>query len=346
MAFEDIGIDLGTASVQVCVEGHGIVLEEPSVVAVNTKNNTICAVGEEAYKMIGRTPAYIRAIHPLEDGVISSYEVAEKMVQYFLKKCCKNSVLKPRVVLCVPSGVTEVEARAVVDAAVASGARRVYLIEEPVAAALGADIDISQPNGRMVVDIGGGTTDIAVISLSGVVTKSSIKLAGQKMDQAVIRYIRQSRGILIGAKTAEQIKKEIGSVYMEEGDPDPSMEAKGRDLALGLPRKFTITRRELTPVLQEMALQIIQSVQSVVERTPPELVGDIFVNGLLLTGGGAMIDGLDRFIQARTRIRAVLAKDPVRCVARGTVKAFQLLDVLQDGFFTPSIHIHQRGDIV
>ena len=160
------------------------------------------------------------------------------------------------------------------------------------------------------------------------------------MDQAVIRYIRQSRGILIGAKTAEQIKKEIGSVYMEEGDPDPSMEAKGRDLALGLPRKFTITRRELTPVLQEMALQIIQSVQSVVERTPPELVGDIFVNGLLLTGGGAMIDGLDRFIQARTRIRAVLAKDPVRCVARGTVKAFQLLDVLQDGFFTPSIHIH------
>ncbi len=310
------------------------------MVAVNTKNNTICAVGEEAYKMIGRTPAYIRAIHPLEDGVISSYEVAEKMVQYFLKKCCKNSVLKPRVVLCVPSGVTEVEARAVVDAAVASGARRVYLIEEPVAAALGADIDISQPNGRMVVDIGGGTTDIAVISLSGVVTKSSIKLAGQKMDQAVIRYIRQSRGILIGAKTAEQIKKEIGSVYMEEGDPDPSMEAKGRDLALGLPRKFTITRRELTPVLQEMALQIIQSVQSVVERTPPELVGDIFVNGLLLTGGGAMIDGLDRFIQARTRIRAVLAKDPVRCVARGTVKAFQLLDVLQDGFFTPSIHIH------
>ena len=228
MAFEDIGIDLGTASVQVCVEGHGIVLEEPSVVAVNTKNNTICAVGEEAYKMIGRTPAYIRAIHPLEDGVISSYEVAEKMVQYFLKKCCKNSVLKPRVVLCVPSGVTEVEARAVVDAAVASGARRVYLIEEPVAAALGADIDISQPNGRMVVDIGGGTTDIAVISLSGVVTKSSIKLAGQKMDQAVIRYIRQSRGILIGAKTAEQIKKEIGSVYMEEGDPDPSMEEIGR----------------------------------------------------------------------------------------------------------------------
>ena len=340
MAFEDIGIDLGTASVQVCQSGRGIILEEPSVVAVNTRTDAVLAVGDEAYKMIGRTPSYIQAVHPLEDGVISDYEMTEKMIQYFLRKCCKNSVFKPRVVLCVPSGVTEVEARAAVDAAVSAGARKVYLIEEPVAAALGAGIDISIPNGVMVVDIGGGTTDIAVISLSGVVTKTSIKLAGQKMDQAVIRYIRQSRGILIGEKTAEEIKIKIGTVYMEDSDPDMEMEAKGRDLSLGLPRKFIISRRELMPVLQELAIQIVQSMQSVVERTPPELVGDIFVNGLMLTGGGAMINGLDRLITQRTNIKCTLAQDPIECVAKGTVKAFELLNVLQDGFFPVSTHNH------
>ena len=225
-------------------------------------------------------------------------------------------------------------------AAVSAGARKVYLIEEPVAAALGAGIDISIPNGVMVVDIGGGTTDIAVISLSGVVTKTSIKLAGQKMDQAVIRYIRQSRGILIGEKTAEEIKIKIGTVYMEDSDPDMEMEAKGRDLSLGLPRKFIISRRELMPVLQELAIQIVQSVQSVVERTPPELVGDIFVNGLMLTGGGAMINGLDRLITQRTNIKCTLAQDPIECVAKGTVKAFELLNVLQDGLFPVSTHNH------
>lgn len=340
MAFEDIGIDLGTASVQVCQSGCGVILEEPSVVAVNTRTDTILAVGDEAYKMIGRTPSYIQAVHPLEDGVISNYEMTEKMIQYFLRKCCKNTLFKPRVVLCVPSAVTEVEARAVVDAAVAAGARKVFLIEEPVAAALGAGIDISIPNGVMVVDIGGGTTDIAVLSLSGVVTKTSVKVAGRKMDDAIVRYIRQSRGILIGEKTAEEIKIKIGTVYMEDSDPDIEIEAKGRDLSLGLPRKFTISRRELMPVLQELALQIVQSLQSVVERTPPELVGDIFVNGLLLTGGGAMINGLDRLINHKTRIKARLATDPIECVAKGTVMAFDLLDVLQDGFFTASTHVH------
>jgi len=340
MAFEDIGIDLGTATVQVCQINEGIILEEPSVVAVNTKTDTVLAVGDEAYKMIGRTPSYIQAVHPLEDGVISNYEMTERMIQYFLKKCCKNSVFKPRVVLCVPSGVTEVEARAAVDAAVAAGARKVYLIEEPVAAALGAGIDISIPNGVMVVDIGGGTTDIAVLSLNGVVTKTSIKMAGRKMDQSIIRYIRQSRGILIGEKTAEDIKIKIGTVYMEDEDPDIEMEAKGRDLSLGLPRKFTISRRELMPVLQELAMQIVQSIQSVAEKTPPELVGDIFDNGLILTGGGAMINGLDKLITANTRIKAKLADEPVECVAKGTIQAFKLVDSLQDGFLNASTHDH------
>ncbi len=340
MAATDIGIDLGTASVLVYESGRGIVLQEPSVVAVNLESEKILAVGDDAFRMIGRTPAYIQAVRPLEDGVISDYQMTEEMLKYFLRKACKNSVVKPRVVLCIPSAITGVESRAVVDAAVAAGARKVYLIEEPVAAALGAGLDISRPNGIMVVDIGGGTADIAVLSLSGIVTKASLKMAGQKMDQAIVRYIRNTKGILVGEKTAELLKIQIGSVFWEEGEPDEEVEAKGRDLTLGLPRKFVVKRSELYPVLRDLAMQIIGSVQSVVEKTPPELVGDIHTNGVLLTGGGAMIRGLDKLIYRHIHIKARLAEDPVSCVALGTGRAFQLLDQLQDGFVNLAVHTH------
>ena len=335
----DIGIDLGTATVIVYDSAKGIVLTEPSVVAINTSTNQVLSVGEDAFKMIGRTPDRIRAIRPLSDGVISDIDMTEQMLKYFLKKVCGGSMVKPRVAICVPSGITGVESRACVNAAVSAGARKVYLIEEPVAAALGAGIDISQPRGHIILDIGGGTSDIAVLSLSGIVCKTSLKIAGNKFDEAIIKYMRLQKNILIGEKMAEKIKIGVGSVCFEE-DENITMEAKGRNLVTGLPQKFEVSRAEIYEVLLEPVSAIIAALQQILEITPPELSADIFENGLIMTGGGAMLHGLDRLVTKHTKIGARLAEDPVSCVAIGTGKSFQYLDSLFDGFVTPSTHIH------
>lgn len=338
LASVDIGIDLGTTSV-IIYDNNGLLLKEPSVVAIDTHTGKVLSVGEDAHKMLGRTPDRIKAIKPLEDGVISDFRTTEQMISHFLKKVCAGNVIKPRVAICVPSGITGVESKAVVDAAVAAGARKVYLIEEPVAAALGAGIDISKPNGYIILDIGGGTSDIAVISLNGIVCKTSLKIAGNKMDDAIIKYMRSRYNMMIGEKTAEKIKMEIGSVNFE---PEEEMEAdvKGRNLLTGLPQKITIKRSELVDVLLEPISLIITELQQIMEKTPPELVGDISENGLIMTGGGSMIHGFDRLIKEKIKVKAILAENPIDCVAIGTGKSFAYLDKLVDGFVNPSTHKH------
>ncbi|MCI8441103.1 MAG: rod shape-determining protein [Provencibacterium sp.] len=338
MASIDIGIDLGTATVIVYLGNKGIVLKEPSVVALNINTGEVLSVGEEAYRMIGRTPNYIRAIRPLEDGVISDYDATEQMIKYFLKKVSGGAILRPRVSVCVPSGITEVESNAVVDAAVAAGARKVYLIEEPVAAAIGAGIDITRPNGVLIVDVGGGTCDIAMLSLAGIVSKTSIKVAGNKFDAAVIRHIRNTHNILIGERTAEMIKQEIGNVYVD--DPNVKTMIKGRNLVNGLPQKLEISQADLYAPLNELAMQIVHSIQQVLERTPPELVGDVYNNGVLLTGGGSLIQGMPELITHHLHIKAAIAENPVECVAIGTGRSFNYLGELQDGFIGASAHRH------
>lgn len=336
MSSIDIGIDLGTATVLVYVGNKGIVLKEPSVVAININTNEILSVGEEAYRMIGRTPNYIRAIRPLEDGVISDYDTTEQMIKYFLKKVTGGTVLRPRVSICVPSGITEVESNAVVDAAVAAGARKVYLIEEPVAAAIGAGIDITRPNGVLIVDVGGGTCDIAMLSLAGIVSKTSIKTAGNKFDEALIRNIRNVNNVLIGERTAEKIKQDIGNVFV--ADPRVTTVIKGRNLVNGLPQKLEISQADIYAPLNELAMQIVHSIQQVLERTPPELVGDVYNNGVLMTGGGSLIKGLPELITSQLRIKATIADNPVECVAIGTGKSFGYIGELQDGFVGISTH--------
>ena len=334
----DIGIDLGTATVLVYDSARGIVLREPSVVAVNIRTGDILAVGEEAHAMLGKTPATIAAIRPLEDGVISDYKTTEQMIKYFLKKACPTSVVKPRVALCVPSLVTNVEAQAVVDAAVAAGARSVYLIEEPVAAAIGSGLDISRPNGNLILDIGGGTSDVAVLSLNGIVCKTSIKLAGDKFNAAIVRYVRGRYNLLIGERMAEQVKMAIASV--DEAAPEATYEVKGRNLAAGLPACQTITRSELFPVVLELAAEIRDAVHSVVERTPPELVGDIYENGMVMTGGGCLLHGLDTYLSRMLKLPVRRAENPVESVAVGTGLSFGYIDQLVDGFVTSSTHKH------
>ena len=331
----DIGIDLGTATVLVYVKGKGIVLKEPSVVAMDTNSKQLLAVGEEARRMLGRTPGNIVAIRPLRDGVISDYDMTERMLRHFLNIICKKRIFKPRVMICVPSGVTEVEERAVIDAATQAGASRTYLIEEPIAAAIGAGIDISKPSGTMIVDIGGGTTDIAVISLGGVVVSESIKVAGDKFDEAIIKYIRKKHNILIGERTAEQLKISIGCVF-ERTEEDKavrpeSTEIRGRSLVSGLPNTITITADEMFEAFEEPAYAIVDAVKAVLEKTPPELVGDISEKGIVMTGGGSLIWGLDRLITHETGISCSVADDSVSCVAIGTGKSLDMLDVLMDG---------------
>ena len=325
----DIGIDLGTASVLVYVKGKGIVLNEPSVVAVDKRSGKIVAVGADAQKMLGRTPGSIIAIRPLREGVISDYEMTERMIKEFIRKVMGFRLFKPNVVMCVPSIITEVEERAVIDAGLQAGAKRVFLVEEPVAAAMGAGIDIAQPNGNMIVDIGGGTTDIAVISLHDIVVSTSIKVAGDKFDEAIIKYIRRKHNVLIGERTAEAIKVEIGCVY-----PRPeelSMEIKGRCLMTGLPRTFTVTSTEVLEAFEEVVSSIVEAVHSVLERTPPELTGDISTNGIVMTGGGSMIWGFDKLIAAKTGIPTRVADDAISCVAYGTGKSLDHLHAMQDG---------------
>ncbi len=337
---KDIGIDLGTATVLVYVKGKGIVVSEPSVVAIDTNTDRILKVGREAQQMLGRTPGNITAIRPLRDGVISQYDVTLRMLQHFIRKACGSVLFKPRVIICVPSGITEVEERAVVDAATQAGARRTYLIEEPVAAAIGAGIDISMPNGNMVVDIGGGTTDIAVISLGGVVVSESIKVAGDKFDEAIIRYVRRKHNVLIGERTAEQIKMKVGGAWQRE---EPRViEVKGRCLVQGLPRVVRISSMEMPDALEEPITAIIESVCSVIERTPPELIGDILYNGIVMTGGGSLLYGLDRLITNVTGIKVRVADKPVACVAIGTGKSLDHISVIPEGAINISRQRQQK----
>ncbi len=325
----DIGIDLGTASVLVYVRGRGVILQEPSVVAVDKRNGKVLKVGEEAQRMLGRTPGNIVAIRPLRNGVISDYEMTERMLREFLRKVSVARFFKPRLVICVPSGITEVEERAVIDAGLQAGARRVYLIEEPLAAAIGAGIDITQADGHMVVDIGGGTTDIAVISLSGIVESASIKVAGDQFDEAIVKYIRRKHNVLIGERTAEDLKRNIGCVIAQP--QESRCEIKGRCLMSGLPKVFSVTSTEMVEAFEEVTTQILESIHSVLERTPPELVADISNNGIIMTGGGSLIRGFDTLIAAHTGIEVRLAEDAVSSVAYGTGKTLENLSDMQDG---------------
>nr|WP_317856405.1 rod shape-determining protein MreB [Chakrabartyella piscis] len=314
---ENIGIDLGTASVLVYIKGQGIVIREPSVVAVDKDSNTILAVGEEARRMLGRTPGNIVAIRPLREGVISNFEITEKMLQYFIEKALgKHSFVKPTIAVCVPSSVTEVEKRAVEDATRQAGARRVHIIEEPIAAAIGSGIDIGRACGSMVVDIGGGTTDIAVISLGGAVVSHSLKVAGDNFDEAIIRYMRKKHNVLIGERTAEELKIKIGTAFART--IPVSLDVRGRNLITGLPKNFTVTSDEMLEALQEATTMISDAVHGVLERTPPELAADIFERGIVMTGGGSLLYGLDKLIQSKTGVHAMVAEDVVSCVAIGT----------------------------
>ncbi len=325
---QDIGIDLGTATVIAYVKGKGIVLREPSVVAVDNNTGDVVAVGEEARRMLGRTPGNIVATRPLREGVISDYTVTEKMLKYFINKVGGKTLFAPRIMICIPSRVTEVEKKAVIDAATNAGARKVYLIEEPIAAAIGAGIDISKPCGNMVVDIGGGTTDIAVISLGGSVVSTSIKVAGDKFDEYVSKYIKKKYNLAIGERTAEELKVNVGCVYPKIQDVE--MDVRGRDLTTGLPTTITIHSSEMLEALQEPALMIVDAVHSVLERTPPELAADISDKGIYMTGGGCLIDGLDKLLQEKTGINVMIAQDTVSCVALGTGKALDTLDSLDE----------------
>ena len=326
---KDIGIDLGTASVLVYVKGKGIVLNEPSVVALDKNTGKLLKVGAEAQDMLGRTPGNIVAIRPLREGVISDYDMTERMLREFIHKVSGFSFVKPRVIICVPSGITEVEERAVIDAGIQAGARRVYLIEEPVAAAIGAGVDITRADGHMVVDIGGGTADIAVISLSGVVESSSIKIAGDQLNEAVVKYMRRTHNLLVGERTAEEMKKQIGCVFPKA--EETTMQVKGRCLLTGLPKVVTVNSTEMMDAFEEPVERILEAIHSVLERTPPELVADISVNGIIMTGGGSLVDGFDKLVTARTGIRTTVAEDAISCVALGTGKSLDALSTMQDG---------------
>ena len=321
---QDIGIDLGTATVIAYIKGKGIVLREPSVVAVNNITGEVLAVGHEARRMLGRTPGNIVAIRPLRDGVISDYTVTEKMLKYFIGKIGGKFLFAPRIMICIPSQVTEVEKKAVIDAASNAGARKVYLIEEPIAAAIGAGIDISKPCGNMIVDIGGGTTDIAVISLGGSVVSSSIKVAGDKFDEYIVKYIKKRHNVMIGERTAEELKQQIGCVFPKIQDME--MDVRGRDLISGLPKTITVYSSEMLEALEEPAMLIIDAVHAVLEKTPPELAADISDKGIYMTGGGCLIDGLDRLLQEKLGINVMIAEDAISCVAKGTGKALDNLD--------------------
>ncbi|SKA81198.1 rod shape-determining protein MreB [Clostridium sp. USBA 49] len=326
----DMGIDLGTATVLVYLKGKGVILKEPSVVAIDKNNNVIRAVGEEARQMIGRTPGNIVAIRPLRDGVISDYDITEAMLKHFIKKACgRKKISAPRVVVCIPSQATEVEKRAVRDASINAGAKKVYLIEEPLAAAIGANLDITEASGNMVIDIGGGTTDIAVISLGGIVVRASIKIAGDKFDESIIRYIRKKHKLMIGERTAEDLKINIGSAYKRE--KEITMEIRGRDLITGLPKNIIVSSEEMREALRETVNAIADCTHSVLEKTPPELAADIAEKGILMTGGGSLLNGLDSLIAEVTKVPVRIADNAVSCVAEGTGKVLEYIDKIDTG---------------
>lgn len=328
----EVGIDLGTANVLVYIKGKGVVLNEPSVVAINRDTNEIIAVGEEARKMLGRTPGNIVAVRPLKDGVISDYDITERMLKHFIRKSCgQGRFFKPRVMICVPSGVTEVEKRAVREAATEAGGKSVFLMEEPLAAAIGAGLDVAKPEGSMVIDIGGGTTEVGVISLGGIVYASSVRVGGDKFDQAIIDYIRRNYGMLIGEPTAEFIKKEIGSAFVSSEVRE--LEVKGRNIAEGVPRAFSISSNEVLEALNEPLNQVVGAVNKALEQTPPELGADIAVRGLMLTGGGALLKDLDRLLMEETGLPVVIADDPLSCVVRGCGIALEGIGKIEDSIF-------------
>ena len=324
MVATDIGIDLGTASILVYIKGKGVVLKEPSVVAFDRDNNRIKAIGEEARLMIGRTPGNIVAVRPLRQGVISDYTVTEKMLKHFIQKALgKRMFKKPRISVCVPSGVTEVEKKAVEDATYQAGAREVAIIEEPIAAAIGAGIDITRPCGNMIVDIGGGTTDIAVISLGGIVVSTSIKTAGDDFDDAIVRYMRKKHNLLIGERTAEEIKIKIGCALKRQEVQE--LQVRGRNLVSGLPRTITVTSDETEEALRTETSQVVEAIHSVLEKTPPELAADIADRGIVLTGGGSLLQGLEDLIEDKIGINTMTAEDPMTAVAIGTGKFIEFL---------------------
>lgn len=325
----DIGIDLGTAAVVLAARGRGIVTREPSVVAMDRNTGRLLKVGAAAQRMLGRTPGNIAAIHPLSGGVISDFEMTERLIRELIHKVVSFSLVKPRVVVSVPSGITEVEERAVVDAGISAGARKVYLVEAPVAAAMGAGLDISKAEGNLVVDVGAGATDVAVISLSGVVQSESIKIAGDAFDEAIIKYIRKKHNLLIGKTTAEELKRSIGCVFPKP--EEVSVEVKGRCLMTGLPRMVSVASSEMIEAFDEVSEQIIEAIHRVLESTPPELVADISENGIVLTGGGALVWGFDRLVESSTSIKTRVADDAEMCVAYGINKSLELIGDMQEG---------------
>jgi rod shape-determining protein MreB len=324
----DMAVDLGTANTKVHVKGRGIVLMEPSVVAIEKDGGKILAVGSEAKKMIGRTPGSIVAIRPLKDGVIADFDVTESMLRYFIQKVHKRSfMVKPRVVVCVPSGVTEVEKRAVFEATLQAGARAAYLIEEPMAAAIGASLPVQEPTGNMVVDIGGGTTEVAVVSLGGIVTAESIRIGGDEFDEAIIQHVKKEYNVMIGERTAEEIKIEIGSAYPLPEEEDA--EVRGRDLLSGLPKNIILSSEEIRAAIEEPLSSIITAIKGTLEKTPPELSSDIMDRGIVLTGGGSLLKGLDERLRQETGMPVHVTEDPMICVVMGSGKALEEIDVLK-----------------
>lgn len=330
---KDIAIDLGTATVLVYVQDKGIVAKEPSVVAIDNSTDKIIKVGKEAQQMIGRTPDNITTLRPLKDGVINQYEVTFKMLQYFIRRSCQNTILAPRVMISVPSKMTEVEQRAILDAASEAGARKTFLIEAPIAAAVGAGLDIDTPVGNMIVDIGGGVTEIAVISLGGIVVSKTIKIGGDQFDEAIVQYVRDNYGILIGERTAENVKVKIGDVY--EHDEAKIVEVKGRDLTLGMPKVVNLSSKEMIGATFSPMTALIDGICEIIEQTPPELVGDILHNGIALCGGGSQLRGIDKLIERVTGIKTFVADNPTSCVALGMGKRLASMsrypDVGKDG---------------
>ena len=330
MAQNDIGIDLGTTSIIVALEGKGVVLNQPSVVAVDHRKDQVLAVGDEALAMVGRTPNYIAAVRPLKDGVISNHMLTKELICRFVNKVYDSHLIKPRVAVCVPAAITGIESDAVVEAVVAAGARQVFLIDEPIAAAIGSGIDVREPSGHMVVDIGGGTTDIAVISMGGKVRATSVNVAGNTFDDEIVKLLRLKFSVAIGLRTAEELKKEIACC--RPGTFADSMEVKGRSLLTGLPQRLTVTTEDLYEAVMPLAEQIAAAAHQVLEKTPPELAGDIYTDGVMLTGGGAMLKGLDEYLAQQLKVRGRVAPDPINCVALGTARCLVIGEELESGF--------------
>lgn len=328
---KDMGIDLGTANILVHVKDKGIIISEPSVVAIQRDTNKVMAVGEEAKNMLGRTPGNIVAIRPLKDGVIADFNITQEMIKYFIRKVLGGkSLVQPRVVVGVPSGVTEVERRAVIDATLQAGAREAHLIEEPMAAAIGAGLPVQDPTGSMIVDIGGGTTEVAVISLGGIVNSMSVRIGGDKIDDAIVQYIKKQYSLLIGERTAEEIKINIGSAVILEKDKEVKYSIRGRDLVSGLPKNIEVTDRQIQQAISEPVAGIVEAVKNTLEKTPPELASDIMDRGIMLAGGGALLKNIDKLLSSETGIPVFIAESPLSCVAIGTGKVAENVDVLKD----------------